>query len=133
MYEMNEKEFSPFQFSETIGLLCVHGLLEYDYGDHYNDYGPIKDAKREKRYRLSFFVPGSAELFNSSIDRIEAAPAVASFFERMTFLPLEKVTSMVMPGGNGIGMHVIPVEKEVAFNKEAVKLEKISYWLKKYD
>lgn len=29
----------------------------------------------------------------------------------MTFLPLEHITAMVPPGGAGIGMHVIPVEK----------------------
>lgn len=31
----------------------------------------------------------------------------------MTFLPLEKITAMVPPGGAGIGMHVIPVEKAI--------------------
>ena len=133
IYNKNKKLFDPAEFASIIDRLCIHGLLEYDYGDKYDDNGPIKDAKKEKRYRLSFFVPGSAELFNSSADRIAKNPAVASFFERMTFLPLEKVTSMVRPGGNGIGMHVIPVEKEVEFNNEAVKTEKISYWLKKYD
>ncbi len=78
-------------------------------------------------------MPGSAELFNSSVDRIAEHPPVASFFERMTFLPLEDITAMVMPGGMGIGMHVIPVEQAIKSENEAVKLEKISYWLQKYD
>jgi hypothetical protein len=30
-------------------------------------------------------------------------------------------------------MHVIPVEKAIEANSEAVSLEKLSYWLKKYD
>ena len=141
--EMNKKQFDPVRTKEILDLLCVHGLIEYDYGDHYDDNGPIKeyfdenlkikDPVKEKRFRLSFFVPGSAELFNSSISRIEANPPVASFFERMTHLPLEKITSMVPAGGDGIGMHVIPVEKEVQACNESVKLEKISYWLKKYE
>ncbi|MBQ1477400.1 MAG: FAD-dependent oxidoreductase [Erysipelotrichaceae bacterium] len=133
--EMRAKntQLSDEDFKKTIELLCVHGFLEYDYGDHYDDNGPIKDAPKEKRYRVSYFVPGSAELFNSSVDRIEKNPPVASFFEQMTFLPLEKITSMIMPGGNGIGMHVIPVEKEVAVSNESIKIEKISYWLKKYE
>ena len=144
IYNLVKKHFAdPIEFKETLDLCCVHGIIEYDYGDHYNDDGPIKeffdenlkikDPVKEKRYRLSYFVPGSAELFNSSYDRIEKNPAVTSFFERMTFLPLEKITSMIPQGGNGIGMHVIPVEKEVEMNKESIKLEKISYWLKKYN
>ena len=133
MYAKNKKKFDAATFQKVVNDMCVHGILEYDYGDHYDDNGPIKDAPKEKRYRLSYYVPGSAELFNSSVDRIEKNPPVASFFERMTFLPLEHITSMVAPGGMGIGMHVIPVEKEVQMSNESVKLEKISYWLQKYD
>lgn len=140
--KVKSKFKDPIKFKKVLDDACVHGIIEYDYGDHYDDNGPIKeffdenlkikDPVKEKRYRLSYFVPGSAELFNSSIDRIEKNPAVASFFERMTFLPLENITSMVPQGGDGIGMHVIPVEKEVQMNKESIKLEKISYWLQKY-
>ena len=134
LYALNKKQFTKKEFKKTIDLMAVHGILEYDYGDHYDDNGPTQEKNpKEIRYRLSFFVPGSAELFNSSVDRIEKNPPVASFFERMTFLPLEDITPMVRPGGDGIGMHVIPVEKEVEMNRQALNLEKISYWLKKYD
>ena len=51
----------------------------------------------------------------------------------MTFLPLEKVTPMVPPGGAGIGMHVIPVEKAIETENKSVSIEHISHWLKKYD
>ena len=40
---------------------------------------------------------------------------------------------MVPPGGAGIGMHVIPVEKAIETEQEAIGLEKISYWLHKYE
>ena len=139
IYKLVKKQFNPVRLQEILDLMAVHGILEYDYGDHYDDNGPtVKEwtdewKAQEKRYRISYFVPGSAELFNSSIDRIEKNPPVASFFERMTFLPLEHITSMVMPGGMGIGMHVIPVEQAIKSNNEAVKLEKISYWLQKYE
>ncbi len=133
LYKKFNKRWNAQEFQKLLDLMAVHGILEYDYGDHYNDDGPIKDAPKIKRYRVSYYVPGSAELFNSSIDRVDKNPAVASFFERMTFLPLEHITANVMPGGMGIGMHVIPVEKEVQMSNEAVKLEKISYWLKKYE
>lgn len=128
------KKMDPLVFKKALEDCIYHGIIEYDYGDHYNDDGPIPGAnpKHEKRYRLSYYVPGSAELFNSTKDRIDKNPPVAAGFERMTFLPLAKITSMVPEGGDGIGMHVIPVEKAISSNNEAVKLEKISYWLKKY-
>ncbi len=131
--KLQAKQFEPAKLQELLDSMAVKGIIEYDYGDHYNDDGPIPDAPKIKRYRISFFVPGSAELFNSSLDRIEAHPPVARFFERMTFLPLEHITSMVPPGGDGIGMHVIPVEKAIDAKQESSKLEHISYWLKKYE
>ncbi|MBR2806331.1 MAG: FAD-dependent oxidoreductase [Oscillospiraceae bacterium] len=133
LFDMNKSRMSAEKFKETLDLLCVHGFVEYDYGDHYDDNGPIEGAPKEKRYRTSYFVPGSAELFNSSVDRVDKNPPVAKMFERMTFLPLEHITPMVRPGGDGIGMHVIPVEKEVNATRESVSIEKISYWLQKYE
>ncbi len=131
------KGVDPKHLEEIYEEMSVIGIIEYDYGDNYThnlkDDHPIKDAPKIKRYRLPFFVPGSAELFNSSVDRIEKNPAVASFFERMTYIPLAGITHMVAPGGMGIGMHVIPVEKAINSQQEAVSLEKISYWLDKYE
>ena len=111
-------EIEPAHLQELLDEMSVIGILEYDYGDHYNDDGPIADAPRIKRWRLPFFVPGSAELFNSSKDRIDKNPPVANFFERMTFIPLAGITQMVPPGGDGIGMHVIPVEEAVNFQND---------------
>lgn len=126
-------EFEAARLRELLEEMSRIGILEYDYGDNYDHDGELKDKPRIKRYRLPFFVPGSAELFNSSVDRIEKNPAVASFFERMTFLPLAGITQMVPPGGDGIGMHVIPVEKAIDSENRSVDLEHISYWLKKYE
>ena len=64
---------------------------------------------------------------------IDRHPELAMFFERMTFLPLEHVTAMVPPGGGGIGMHVIPVEKAISMENQSIDIEHISYWLKKYE
>ena len=89
----------------------------------------LKDRPRIRRYRVPFYGPGSAELFNSSVDRIAKNPAVASCFERITFVPLAGITQMVPPGGDGIGMHVSPVEKAIDAKSESVDLEHISYWL----
>lgn len=92
-----------------------------------------KNPNHEKRWILPLFVPGSAEFLNMRKSQIDQNPEVAAFFERMTFLPLEKITPMVPPGGSGIGMHVIPVEKAIESENEAIGLEKISYWLDKYE
>ena len=63
----------------------------------------------------------------------ETNPEVTEFFNNMTFLPLEKVTPMVPPGGAGIGMHVIPVEKAIPAESKSISIEHISHWLDKYD
>ena len=136
-------EVEPAHLVKLLDQMSVIGILEYGYGEKYDDNGPKYDfdvrkmSEEEKikhrEWRLCFFVPGSAELFNSSVDRIERNPAVTNFFERMTFIPLAGITEMIPEGGNGIGMHVIPVEKEVLMNNDHIKLEKISYWLQKYD
>ena len=104
------------------------GIVEYNWE---NLDG--KNPNHEKRWILPLFVPGSAEFLNMRQSQIDQNPEVAAFFERMTFLPLEKITPMVPPGGSGIGMHVIPVEKAIESENEAIGLEKISYWLDKYE
>ena len=64
---------------------------------------------------------------------LEKNPELGRFFERMSRLPLEKVTPMVPPGGAGIGMHVIPVEKAISMENNSVSIEHISHWLDKYN
>lgn len=99
------------------------GLLEYNW----------ENDRREKQYVLPMFVPGSAEFFNMNPAQVKEHPEVTAFFERMTFLPLEHITAMVPPGGAGIGMHVIPVEKAIETENQSLDIEHISHWLKKYD
>ena len=129
------KEYAdrPLDFQKLLDDMSVIGIIEYDYGDNYAWDHPIEDAPKVKRYMLSYFVPGSAELMNSTVERIAKNPAVASFFERMTFIPLAGVTEMLPPGGGGVGMHVIPVEKAIANEKESLDIEHISHWMKKYE
>ncbi|MCQ2584647.1 MAG: FAD-dependent oxidoreductase, partial [Treponema sp.] len=117
------------------------GLIEYDYGYHYDHNGRTA-PQSERRYLLPMFVPGSAELFNmeenyvngdTHCQRLKDHPDIAAFFERMTYIPLDGITQMVPPGGAGIGMHVIPVEKAISMENEAIDIEKLSYWLSKYE
>ncbi|MBR5976665.1 MAG: FAD-dependent oxidoreductase [Clostridia bacterium] len=126
------------KFQKTLDEMAYIGLLEYDYGYHYDHNGRTAPPS-ERRYLLPLFVPGSAELFNmeetpdGSNPRLENHPAIASFFERMTYIPLEGITQMIPEGGSGVGMHVIPVEKAIEMENDAIDIEKISYWLKKYE
>lgn len=138
LWKMNEvQEHEKEHFQEVLDEMSYIGLLEYDYGNHYDHDGAIPGPK-DRRYCLPMFVPGAAELFNmeegpEGNKRLREHPALASFFERMTFIPLDGITHMVPPGGAGIGMHVIPVEKAISMENETIDLEHISYWLKKYE
>ena len=111
------------ELEKLLQEMAVVGIIEYNW----------ENPKHEKQYVLPMYVPGSAEFFNMKLDQIKEHPEVASFFERMAFLPLQKVTPMVPPGGAGIGMHVIPVEKAIETENESVSVEHISHWLDKYD
>ena len=124
---------NPNELQKLLDEMSNIGILEYHYGDHYTKDGPIKDAPHIREYVLPMFVPGSAEFTNMVKSQLDKHPELAMFFERMTFLPLEKVTPMVPPGGAGIGMHVIPVEKAIQMENTSIDIEHISYWLKKYE
>ena len=99
------------------------GLVEFNW----------ENPEHEKQYVLPMFVPGSTDFFNMKWDNICEHPQFANFFERMTQLPLEAITPMVPPGGAGIGMHVIPVEKAISMENQSADVEHISHWLDKYD
>ncbi len=103
--------------------MSFSGILEYNW----------ENETRTKQWVVPMFVPGSAEFTNMNDTILKKYPEMGRFFERMSRLPLEAVTPMVPPGGAGIGMHVIPVEKAIATENEAIGIEKISHWLDKYD
>ena len=108
---------------ELLEQMSWNGVLEYNW----------ENPEHVKQYVLPMFVPGSAEFSNMNRTILEEHPEMGRFFERMSRLPLEKITPMVPPGGAGIGMHVIPVEKAIEMENESISLEHISYWLDKYD
>ena len=103
--------------------MSIMGIVEYNW----------ENPQHEKQYLVPMFVPGSAEFTNMNSKLLEAHPEMGRFFEEMSRLPLEKITPMVPPGGAGIGMHVIPVEKAIPMENESVPVEHISHWLDKYD
>ena len=113
-----EKELEPI-----LAHMSEVGVVEYNW----------ENPQHEKQWVLPMFVPGSAEFTNMNVELLEEHPEMGRFFERNSFLPLAGITQMVPPGGAGIGMHVIPVEKAIPTESQSLDIEHISHWLKKYD
>lgn len=102
--------------------LCWVGVLEMNR----------ENPDHHKQYNVPIFVPGSAEFMMMNDELTAQHPNLATFFNLMTQMPLENVTPMVPPGGAGIGMHVIPVEKAIKSENKSVSVEHLSHWLSKY-
>ncbi len=92
-----------------------------------------KTADKHLQYELPIFVPGSAEFMMMQDKLTDEFPQLATFFNLMTQLPLAGITQMVPPGGAGIGMHVIPVEKAISLENQSVPVEHLSRWIDMYD
>ena len=139
LHEMNRKKHyasTEQGFDDLLDLMARLGIMEYDYGDKYTKDGPVPGTTYERKdrvYWVPMFVPGSAEYTNMNEELMKKHPELGMFFERMTFLPLEKITPSVPMGGSGIGMHVIPVEKAISMENQSIDIEHISYWLKRYE
>ena len=103
--------------------LSYTGLLEYNW----------ENPTRTKQWVLPMLVPGSAEFLNMRWGQLQEHPVYAKFFEQASKGPLSKATPMVPPGGAGIGMHVIPVEKAIEQEGHSVSIEHIQHWLDKYE
>ncbi len=99
------------------------GIVEYNW----------ENPQHEKQWYVQLFVPGIAEMTNMVLWQVEKYPELADAFDKMTFLPLEGKTHLIPPGGDGIGMHVLPVEKAINAENKSVSIEHISHWLDKYD
>ena len=113
----------PQTLEKLLEEMSFAGVIEYNW----------ENPTRTKQWVLPMFVPGSAEFSNMNDTILKKYPEMGRFFERMSRLPLEKVTPMVPPGGAGIGMHVIPVEKAIETENQSVSVEHISHWLDKYE
>ena len=111
------------QLEPMLDNLSYTGLLEYNW----------ENPQRAKQWVLPMLVPGSAEFLNMRWGQLQENPVYAKFFEQASKGPLSKATPMVPPGGGGIGMHVIPVEKAIEQENQSFSIEHIKHWLDKYD
>jgi NADPH-dependent glutamate synthase beta subunit-like oxidoreductase/Fe-S-cluster-containing hydrogenase component 2 len=120
--------FDRDRLLKVMQAISESGLVEY----HWENLDG-KNPNHEKRWVLDMFVPGSAEIMMIQPEHADMFPETADFFERMAYLPLAGITELVPPGGAGIGMHVIPVEKAIPAESQSVDIEHLSHWLKKYE
>ena len=92
-----------------------------------------KTPDKHLQYELPIFVPGSAEFMMMQEKLTDEFPQLATFFNLMTQIPLAGITQLVPPGGAGIGMHVIPVEKAIKTESRSMPVEHLSRWIDMYD
>ena len=111
------------KIEELLTDAANHGIVEYHW----------ENPAHEKQWYVQLFVPGIAEMTNMVLWQVEKYPELADSFDKMTFLPLEGKTHLIPPGGDGIGMHVIPVESAIPAKSVSASIEHISHWLDKYD
>ena len=121
-------QFDREYLEKALQAISESGLVEY----HWENLDG-KNPTHEKRWVLDMFVPGSAEIMVIQPEQADMFPETAHFFERMAYLPLAGLTELVPPGGAGIGMHVIPVEKAIPAQSQSLPIEHLSHWLKKYE
>lgn len=121
-------QFDRAYLEKALQAVSESGLVEF----HWENLDG-KNPSHEKRWVLDMFVPGSAEIMMINPEHSDMFPETADFFERMAYLPLAGITELVPPGGAGIGMHVIPVEKAIPAESKSIPIEHLSHWLKKYE
>ena len=121
-------QFDRAYLEKAMQAVSESGLVEF----HWENLDG-KNPNHEKRWVLDMFVPGSTEIMMINPEQSDMYPETADFFERMAYLPLAGITELVPPGGAGIGMHVIPVEKAIPAESKSLPIEHLSHWLKKYE
>lgn len=123
--KMNKKHTRE-HLMEILEELCQVGIVEYKFENDINATG-------EKMYALPPYIVGSGEYMGMKKSMVEKEPTAAMLFDRMAFEPLKGFTQFVPPGGSGMAMHVVPVEKAIPAQSNSVSHEHLSYWLNKYE
>ncbi|MBQ9227210.1 MAG: FAD-dependent oxidoreductase [Eubacterium sp.] len=92
-----------------------------------------ENPDRERQFLIPKWVVGSGEYMVEHKTLPDTNPEVATMFNLAPQEPLELASKLIPPGGAGIGMHVIPVEKAIEHESTSVSVEHLSHWLNKYD
>lgn len=105
--------------------------------DHLLWIGILEQNRDNSDHHIQYLVPkwvvGSGEYMVEHPTLMKDHPELATMFNLAPQEPLELAAKLVPPGGAGIGMHVIPVEKAIEAESQSVSVEHLSHWLKKYD
>ena len=104
------------------------GNLEYNW-ENLDGTNP----NHEKRFAVPVQLPGMGEFYAMNEAALEERPEMSTYFERIAYLGPAQIADIVPPGGGGVGMHVVPVEKAIEQEEHSADVEHLSYWLKKYD
>ncbi len=110
----------PAYIEEMLDKMAKIGLLEFDW----------ENEDHHKQWYVPHFVIGCGEwtALHEALERPGSKKCI-HMFDQMTFMPIASIGKLVPPGGAGVGMQAIPVEKAIPNNNEVIDLEHISYWL----
>ncbi len=114
---------SEDEAQKTIDRLIGIGILEQNRDN----------PDRHIQYWVPKWVVGSGEYMVEHPTLPDEHPEVATMFNLAPQEPLELAAKLIPPGGAGIGMHVIPVEKAIDVSSKSESVEHLSHWLQKYD
>ena len=105
--------------------------------DHLLWIGILEQNRDNADHHIQYLVPkwvvGSGEYMVEHPTLPDEHPEVATMFNLAPQEPLELAAKLIPPGGAGIGMHVIPVEKAIDTSSRSVSVEHLSHWIDKYD
>ena len=105
--------------------------------DHLIWIGILEQNRDNADHHIQYWMPkwvvGSGEYMVEHATLPDEHPEVATMFNLAPQEPLELAAKLVPPGGAGIGMHVIPVEKAIESVPTSVSVEHLSHWIEKAD
>ena len=105
--------------------------------DHLVWIGIVEQNRDNADHHIQYWIPkwvvGSGEYMVEHKTLCDTNPEVATMFNLAPQEPLELAAKLVPPGGAGIGMHVIPVEKAIDPQIESASVEHLSHWVNSAD
>lgn len=90
-----------------------------------------KNAKGEDCFFIQTFAPGILEMLVGNKELVEKYPQIARAFEEYTRIRMASLSPM-LPNGTGL-MRVIPIERTIDGTSQVADVERLSYYIDKYD